>query len=379
MPKKKNANNEGSLYQRKDGRWVAAYMTSTGRRYLYASTREEAAKKLRDTLSRLDRGEYVEPSAVTVAGWLNTWLREYAAPSVRASTYGAHAGIVQQHLIPALGKQRLQALRPEHIQGFINQQAKAGYAPATVKRQLATLKVALKQAVENQLLFRSPAEAVKLPKQEQKEIEFLTAEEQQALLVALPMSTQGRALRFILGTGLRVAELCGLCWGDIAGDGLHVNQVTYLVKRNDQYERVVNPPKTKAGKRYIPINDKLRAILDEQRQAQRLERMKAGCAWEGGEPGKGKQWVFASALGTPADRNNLARCLRECLKGAGLKSRGVHALRHTFATNWVRGSGDYRTLSEIMGHTNVAFTMQRYVHTDNATKKKGMEYMASLI
>lgn len=376
---KKNANNEGSLYQRKDGRWVAAYTASGKQKYLYASTREEAAKKLRDTLSRMDRGEYIEPSAVTVEQWLNIWLREYAAPSVRASTYGAHEGIVRQHLIPVLGKHRLQALRPEHIQAFSNQQDKEGYAPATVKRQLATLKVALKQAVENQLLFRNPSSAVRLPKQEQKEIEFLTAEEQQALLAVLPMTTQGRALRFILGTGLRVAELCGLCWGDVSGDGFHVNQVTYLVKRGGAYERVTNPPKTKAGKRYIPINEKLRVILDEQRKGQRLERMKVGVAWEGEEPGKGMQWVFASTMGTPADRNNLARCLRGCLKEAGLKTRGVHALRHTFATNWTQVSSDYRTLSEIMGHTNVAFTIQRYVHSDKDMKKKGMDFMASLL
>ncbi len=109
MPKKKNANNEGSLYQRKDGRWVAAYMTGNGRKYLYADTREEAAKKLRDTLSRLDRGEYVEPSAVMVPQWLNTWLREYCAPSVRESTYSAHEGIVRQHLAPAFAKQNAKA------------------------------------------------------------------------------------------------------------------------------------------------------------------------------------------------------------------------------------------------------------------------------
>jgi len=376
---KKRGNNEGTVYQRKDGRWVGAYMIDTRRKYLYTETREEAAKKLRDTLSRLDRGEYVEPSAVMVAQWLNTWLKEYAAPSVRASTYGAHEGIVRQHLIPAFTKHRLQALRTEHIQAFVNCQVKAGYAPATVKRQLATLKVALKQAVENQLLFRDPSAAVKLPKQEQKEIEFLTVEEQRVLLSALPASTHGRALRFILGTGLRVAELCGLCWDDIDRDGFHVNQVTYAVKRNGQYERVTNPPKTKAGKRYIPVNNKLRAILDEQRQAQRMERMKAGSAWEGDEPGKGKQWVFASAIGTPADRNNLARCLRGCLKDSGLKTRGVHALRHTFATSWVQSGSDLRTLSELLGHTNVAFTMQRYVHSDNAVKKKGMEQMESLL
>jgi len=376
---KKRGNAEGSIYQRKDGRWTAAYFAAGKRKYLYASTREEAAKKLRDIQSRIDSGMYVEPSAVTVNQWLTIWLREYAAQAVRPSTLAAHTNIVHNHLVPALGKIKLQQLRAEHIQAFINSQAQKKFSPSTIKREIATLKVALNQAEKNQIISRSPANAVSLPKQEQKEIEFLTVEEVSALLPALPFNTHGRALRFILGTGLRVAELCGLRWCDIDSKAIHVNQITYTIRQGDEVVRVSNPPKTTAGKRVIPLNNKLRAILDEQCQAQRLECIRAGSAWSGGDPGKGQQYVFATELGTPADRHNIARSLRASLKAAGLKSRGVHALRHTFATQWIQTGRDPRTLSEILGHTNVAFTMQRYVHSDTATKRKGMEIMANLI
>ena len=376
---KKRGNTEGSIYQRTDGRWTAAYCVQGKRKYLYAQTREEAARKLRDTQAKIDRGEFVEPSALTVGQWLSVWLREYAAPAVRPSTLASHVGVVNSHLIPALGKTKLQGLRAEQIQAFVNAQVREGYAPTTVKRQIATLKVALNQAVKNQLIFRSPADAITLPKQEQKTIEFLTAEEAGALLSVLPDNTHGRALRFTLGTGLRVAELCGLRWCDVEGSLIHVNQITYALRQAEQMVRFSTPPKTKAGKRLIPLNDKLRALLDAQRQAQRLERVRAGSAWLGGEPGKGEQYVFATETGSPADRHNIARALRSSLKTAGLKSRGVHALRHTFATMWVQSGGDLRTLSEILGHTNVAFTMQRYVHSDTAAKRRGMEAMASLI
>lgn len=107
--------------------------------------------------------------------------------------------------------------------------------------------------------------------------------------------------------------------------------------------------------------------------------MKAGSTWEGGEPGKGDTYVFATEVGTAANRNNLNRCLRGVLDRAALKRRGVHALRHTFATNWVHAGKDLRSLCEILGHTNVAFTMQRYVHSDLATKKSAMEAMGSLL
>lgn len=376
---KRRGNNEGSIYQREDGRWTAAYYVQGKRKYVYAPTRDEVAKKLRDIQSKIDRGEFAEPSAVTVDMWLKTWLHEYALQSVRPSTYSAYEGIVSIHLLQTLGQHKLQGLRSEHIQSWVNQQTKDGYAPASVKRFFNVLRVALGQAVANQLIFHNPADAVTLPKQEAKTIECLSAEEVTALLAVLPNSTNGRALRFILGTGLRVAELCGLRWCDVGEESITVNQITYIIKRNGTSERITNPPKTKAGVRFIPTNSKLRTLLDEQRQAQRVDRLHAGSAWQGSEPCKGQQYVFATASGEPSDRNNIARSLRIYLKKAGLATRGVHALRHTFATMWVQSGADLRTLSEILGHTNVAFTMQRYVHSDTAAKRKGMEAMASLI
>ena len=90
---KKRGNAEGSIYLRKDGRWSAAYFVYGKRKYLYASTREEAAKKLREMQSRIDRGEFVEPSTVTVQHWLTIWLSEYAKHTVRPSTFSAYEGI----------------------------------------------------------------------------------------------------------------------------------------------------------------------------------------------------------------------------------------------------------------------------------------------
>ena len=217
---KKRGNAEGSIYQRKDGRWSAAYFAQGTRKYLYAKTREEAAKKLRDIQSKIDHGEFVEPSALTVSTWLKTWLNEYAKHSVRASTYSAYEGIVNNHLIPALGRYKLQGLRTEHIQTWINQQSKEGYAPASVKRFCNVLRGALKQSAANKLIFHNPADAITLPKQEAKTIESLSVTEVTALLQVLPQTTHGRALRFILGTGLRVAELCGLRWCDVSNEGM---------------------------------------------------------------------------------------------------------------------------------------------------------------
>lgn len=243
------------------------------------------------------------------------------------------------------------------------------------------------------MIRRNPASKTRLPKLDQKDIRPLSADEQQRLLAALPDNTYGRAIRFIMGTGLRVSELCGLRWCDLEGNGFRVNQVTYCMTRGvvddscgevdtlrgDSALRITCPPKTKAGKRYIPLTLKLRAVLEAQRLCQKQERLRAGSAWVGGEPGIGEQYIFATAVGTPVERHNIGRRLESCMKKAEVEKRGVHALRHTFATNWVQQGGDLRTLSEILGYTKVAFTMQQYVHSDNDVKMKWMEKMEGLV
>lgn len=124
--------------------------------------------------------------------------------------------------------------------------------------------------------------------------------------------------------------------------------------------------------RNIPLTKAAKLLLETQKSAQIEEWLAVGIVWEGPPLGQEGCYVFASEVGTALDRSNLARTLRTALDRARLKRRGIHALRHTFATNGVRAGIDLRTLSEILGHTRVAFTMQLYVHSDIATKLADM-------
>lgn len=250
--------------------------------------------------------------------------------------------------------------------------------PASVRKQLEPLRAALKQALINNLITKDPSLHLALPSEPQREIEFLTIDDQKALVEALPKSTAGRALQFILGTGLRASELCGLRWQDIAGDHFTIRQAAQRVldldneEKKPKYKLSVAPPKTKAGRRTIPLTARMIKLLAAQKDAQILERLRAGSAWAGDAPGQGETYVFANALGAPADRSNLGRVLRISLDAAGVKRRGIHALRHTFATNCIRAGVDVRTLSEMIGHTKIAFTLQQYVHTNLSTMREAM-------
>lgn len=384
MPRKR-ANGEGSIYQRKDGRWGYSFTYEGKQINRAAPTQAEAARRLREAIAKAAAGNYADPSKITVEGWLLRWLKEYAETSVRPSTLSTYQATVKNHIIPALGKIRIQQLRLDQVQAFINAQNHKGLSPSTTRRHFVVLKTALEQAKECRIISHNPASGAKLPKRKKTEIDTLSKDEVEKLLSALPENTNGRAIRFILGTGLRVSELCGLRWCDLDKDGFSVNQITYTIngqvfsEDEKQTIRICAEPKTESGKRYIPFNPKTFVITEMQRFQQKKDKLRAGEAWEGGEPGRGEQYVFATATGKPADRHNLGRCLRQAMRKAELKERGPHSLRHTFATLWVQRGQDIKTLSEILGHTKVSFTMQTYVHSGTEAKKNGMAGMMDII
>ena len=386
MPRKSTraAQGSGTIRQRKDGSWEGRATLGrdplTGRQIqqsVYAPTQGEVLRKLRELSKQVDDGLYVAPDRMTVENWLRTWFEVYFRPAHRASTASIYDANIAAYLMPTLGHIRLQKLRVEQIQAFVNLQ-NVDKAPATVRKMIEVLKAALKQAVTNGLLLRNPGDGVILPKVEQKEIEFLSETEQAALLAVLPETDNARALRFILYTGLRVSELSGLRWADVEDEYFTVRQAIVRTKAYDAEEGegktrlTVDTPKSKASTRQIPIVPRMREILQQQRTLYLSRKIAAGSIWHNGD------YVFCSEVGTPKDAANLRRTLRDNLAKAGLKHRGVHALRHTFATNAIRAGVDVKTLGELIGHTKAAFTIQTYVHTDMNAKKRAMEAISKL-
>ena len=260
------------------------------------------------------------------------------------------------------------------VQAMINQLVKDGKAPSTIRKAQALLHCALEQAIVNGMLIHNPAERTILPRMERKEIQFLTLEEQRRFIAALTDNTPGRALYFILGTGLRAAELTGLRWSDIKDNHFTVAQT---IRRNRDFSDnaecktflETSTPKTRAGRRMIPLPPKMKELLAAQRREQLEMRLAAGPEWTNND------LVFCTEFGTPFEGRNMTRSLHQTLRRAGLPLRGVHALRHTFATRAMESGMDLRTLSEILGHSQVALTLQLYAHSTMETKRDVMEKM----
>lgn len=376
----KRSNGEGTIRQRPDGRWEARYIAgrkpdgSPIRRSVYGPTQAEVAKQLLDVRQQQETGQYVQPDKITVGQWLDTWFTEYVQPAKKASTATGYRDSITLHVKPYLATRHLQKLRPENVQAAYNALQKKGMAPATIKKAHVVLHAALDQAVVNRLIPSNPSERAVLPKQEQEEINPLTTEEQKRFVDALPDNVSGRALAFILGTGLRVSECCGLRWKDIKGEAFTVAQT---IRRNRTFEGdqktglMIGTPKTRSSRRPIPLTPKLLALLAAQRRQQVEDCLKIGA--------KAPDLVFSTTLGTPTEARNLTRALHRVLDQTGIQRRGVHALRHTFATRAIEKGMDVRTLSEILGHSKVAITLQLYVHSDMDKKRAGMELMDDLL
>ena len=159
-----------------------------------------------------------------------------------------------------------------------------------------------------------------------------------------------------LYSGIRIGELCALDWEDLHNGVLSVNKSLHRIKQGNRTIIEITMPKTKASIRKIPLPSKINTIIEEHRDVGRIIKGKNGI---GVEP-RVMQLYF-----------------KKVLKICNLEDANFHALRHTFATRCVEVGFDVKTLSEILGHTDVKTTLNRYVHSSFEQKKFNMEKLCA--
>lgn len=415
---KKRGNGEGSITRRKDGRWMGRVTTDTGRKTVYGRTRSEVAEKINQLINDINKGTYVEASKILVKDWILTWFRDYVLPIKRPSTARGYDDIIRLYLIPCIGHIALKDLRPDHIQKMINNiqrripknvQIKIAKLEkrldnlnddeqkALISQEIANLKerrisartiqhiivmlgTALSQAVKNGLITKNVAKDVILPKVEEKEIQFLTLEEQKKFQSVLSSHRYGFVFEFDLATGLRQSELLGLRWEDVDFEKgcIKVKNTIMRQRKFDEEgnrpsgnetktEIIAGKPKTKKGIRTIPLPPSIITKLKKHEFAQQEEKKKLDFLWQ--ENGL----VFTSEIGTNIEPRRMLDVFHRLLKEAGLQRRGIHALRHTFATRAIENGVDVKTLSELLGHEDVTTTLNLYVHSSEQAKQESMQ------
>jgi integrase len=349
--------------------WQQGRDPSTGRRRRRCLTvhgsRRDAARKLAEALQQRDTGTDLSPGRLTVGDYLRRWLRDYAAHNVAPSTLTRYRGIIENHLIPALGSLRLRDLRPGHIQDayarFLGPEGRASkhkhgpLSARTVLHHHRLIKEALAQAVRWQDVSHNAADGVSAPRPARPEMRVLGAEEVSWLLEAAAETPLYALVYLALHTGLRQGELLGLRWQDIDLDRgtLHVQRTAQRLKGQGVIYR---PPKSHRSSRPVSLSPEVVALLREHRRLQVEHKLRVGPAY------RGLGLVFASPLGGPMDAGNLRRAFARLLDRAALPRIRFHDLRHTAATLMLTAGVHPKVVSERLGHATVALTLDTYSH-----------------
>jgi integrase len=318
-------------------------------------TRRDAERVLAARIHAIETGTDIDAPRITVAEYLQRWLRDYAKPDVAPRTYERYAEIVARHVVPKLGMVPLSQLRPAHIVAAERAWQDAGLSAATVLKVHRLIREALHHAVRWRLLAVNPADAVTPPRVERREMSVLNAAQAAALLVEARGSEFAAPITTALYSGLRLGELRGLRWRDVDLDSgrLSVQQTLQKVPGGGV---VARQPKTHRSRRSVSLPAIVVDVLRDHRRRQVEARLAAGDAWEEAD------LVFTDALGRPLSETRLRWAFWRLLREAGLPRIRLHDLRHTMATLMLAAGEHPKVVSERLGHSTVSITLDTYSH-----------------
>ena len=282
MAKRKSSRGDGSIHKRKDGRWEGRYVIGRNEKGLpktknvLAKTKRECEEKLKALRDSIRGAEPERPKAdMTFGAWMDRWYQTECKPAIRPKTQADYENRIYQHIIPELGHIPLAKLTPGDLQQFYTRLKQRGrllrteeYGPGLSDRMVkschVTCRVALDRAAAQGLILKNPALACKAPTTHPKEMQVLTQEEMQRLLIQAKENDCYELLLLELSTGLRRGELLALRWDDLdfQTGALRVERQVQRVKGS----LAVTQPKTKSSSRSIILPAPVLEILKNHRQ-----------------------------------------------------------------------------------------------------------------
>lgn len=363
-----------NIRKRTDGRWEGRYrvISEDGRkRYLsvYGKTYGEVKEKISAEMYLSGRADSAVLQPVQISGnpqvcdidfcvLMEEWLGE-VEQNRKYSTYVKYKKLYTCHIQNVFSSDKLSQMTNGYIQTHL---AALEMSDATRQNVLAVMKQALRYA-EKQYGYPMPSLMGCTMQKRPHSIEVMDRMEQIRLIQFLnsDMDISKAGIYLCLFTGIRLGEVCSLKWADIDQNRglLHVNRTVQRIESKEGPTKTVlleSPPKSVFSKRVIPMSDSLLSLLIKFKR-------------------EGQEYVLQK--NRPMEPRTYQNHFKKYLKQIDAPNYNFHVLRHTFATNCVDSGMDIKSLSEILGHSNVQITLNRYVHPSMDTKRKYLNALSA--
>jgi integrase len=377
---KRRGNNEGSIYQRKDGSWCATvsagYSPATGkpiRKYAYGKTRKEVAEKLRKLLEAIAEGTPLDRRDITIEKLMEEYLADIK-PTLRPKTITIYEMLSRVYVVPRLGKMKVSDLTAQQVAQWQRALLTSGgdkgavLSPRTVQMARAVLKRALDLAIRYDWVARNVVDLATPPPSKKRVSPNLSKDDAQAILKAFEGDTDHPLVVVIIGLGLRIGEALGIRWEDVDFEQKRVRIAHQLVYVNGSRSgpMALQPTKTAKGVRSIALPAFVIAAFEARKAAQEKDR--AACLANSVEWGAGTNLhgggeldlVFTTHEGNPRGYSHVRPHFATVLKRAGIEGIVLHDLRKLCASLLVSQGVHPRVIMGILGHANIAMTMEIY-------------------
>ena len=366
----RRSSGEGSIYQRKDGTWMASIQVNGVRRSAYGATRREAAAKLNILRQQLMPAQVSSvPSSHTVDELLDCWL-EAKASALKPSTLHTYQETCRRHIRSELGPLALDRLTPQRLQGLYGNLQAVGHARTALKVH-RLLSQSLYLAVRWDWLPANPCAKVDAPRYRPLQKELWTLQQLRTFLDGTRGHTLWPFWLLAAHTGCRSGELTALTWRDVdlPAASLSIRRTV----RRIAGEWVFSEPKTRSGARHIGLSAQAVDALRQQEDAVARRKVECRVIWQK------LDLVFPSIKGTPLEPAGLSEALRKACARLSLPPITTHTFRHLHASMLLGAGLPIPEVSRRLGHANPAITMAVYAHVLGHDVRAAVEAVERLL
>lgn len=282
---------------------------------------------------------------------------------VKKSTYSAYMLLIENHILSAFGD--MDKIQEAEVQSFVFEKLEVGLSQKSIKDILIVLKMVLKFGAKGDLFDYKPFD-IKFPTQREKQnIEVLSRSDQKKIMnyVQTHFTFRNLGIYVCLAAGMRIGEVCALTWDDINTDTGIISirrtiQRVYVVEAGNRHTEVIlDTPKTRNSIRDIPMTRELSRILKPIKKV------------------VNKDFFVLTNEAKPTEPRTYRSYFKQFIKALGIPELKFHGLRHSFATRCIESECDYKTVSVLLGHSNITTTLNLYVHPNLEQKKKCIDKM----